>query len=861
MDNLPFAPVYVRDPRLAPYVTSAQPVWLWSARDPHIIWSNAAGAAVFDAGTVGDLIARVFDPNHMAAAEIARLAGSLHQGGAPRLERLRGFGTGLVRLPVCACSRITFNDQTPAVLVIGTETIGAELPFVERIRRLFDGTDQSIAVFSPDGTLVYATTGGYDQIGGLQTLADFGADALAQEAMRTGWSTGTLACGRVIFDRAGAGTRAFVYVTFAVPGPASEPAVATAPYDAPSQDNDRSLRFGWYMDADSRLTLSSPELFELIGTASAQSRSWSNINADLGLDPADAIAQAIAARKTLSAIRISWPLEGRSERLNIELSGLPIYDRERRFLGYRGFGVCRDLQHGADIARTRQPAEGKVEPAPKGRDAPLSHSELVAGGPSHVPATAMQSVEEARLPLALVASAQNVVPFRAAAPATEKAIGLTSIEHKAFNEIGRQLSARLDAAEPVLRSDIPDESAAFQSEEYPTELPASAKAVEPQPRGNDGDIRALLDQLPYGILIYGTDALYYANAAFLARVDYPDIAAFEDAGGYDRLLIDPGASETVNIQSLRIETEAGEERRFDAHLFAIPWADATAHALVLIEPHPPARANSAASDETHLHELERELLEARQQIDEARRQLERAAAQPDTVKLSGELRSALSTIAGFSETMLQESFGPIGNERYRGYLSEICAASRRVSGSLAGLPDPPDLGTGSRDARTVALNDVVRSCVTQFQPEAGRTHVLVRTSLFPIPVFVSADAEVVRELVVDLLIHAIKATKTGGQVIVSTASAMDANGNPGGTTLRVRDSGGGLSDAELAAALNPPTEISSQPGDTGSVLASAKARAEAIGATFAIAGGANNSTLVTITFPIRRSAPGMASAI
>jgi len=128
MDNLPFAPVYVRDPRLAPYVTSAQPIWLWSARDPHIIWSNAAGAAVFGAGTVGDLIARVFDPNHMAAAEIARLAGSLHQGGAPRLERLRGFGTGLVRLPVCACSRITFNDQTPAVLVIGTETIGAELP-------------------------------------------------------------------------------------------------------------------------------------------------------------------------------------------------------------------------------------------------------------------------------------------------------------------------------------------------------------------------------------------------------------------------------------------------------------------------------------------------------------------------------------------------------------------------------------------------------------------------------------------------------------------------------------------------------------------------------------------------------------
>jgi signal transduction histidine kinase len=87
---------------------------------------------------------------------------------------------------------------------------------------------------------------------------------------------------------------------------------------------------------------------------------------------------------------------------------------------------------------------------------------------------------------------------------------------------------------------------------------------------------------------------------------------------------------------------------------------------------------------------------------------------------------------------------------------------------------------------------VVRSCVTQFQLEASRTHVLIRTSLFPTPIIIGADAEVVRELVVDLLIHATGSTKAGGQVIVSTASVMDVSGNPGGITLRVRDTGGGL---------------------------------------------------------------------
>jgi hypothetical protein len=49
--------------------------------------------------------------------------------------------------------------------------------------------------------------------------------------------------------------------------------------------------------------------------------------------------------------------------------------------------------------------------------------------------------------------------------------------------------------------------------------------------------------------------------------------------------------------------------------------------------------------------------------------------------------------------------------------------------------------------------------------------------------------------------------------------------------------------------------------NTGSALTLAKARAESIGATFAIASGANNSTLVTITFPRRPSARGQASAL
>ena len=58
------------------------------------------------------------------------------------------------------------------------------------------------------------------------------------------------------------------------------------------------------------------------------------------------MARAVASRETWSGITLWWPVGSDHEsdwRLPIELSGLPLFDRDRNFRGYRGFGVCRDL--------------------------------------------------------------------------------------------------------------------------------------------------------------------------------------------------------------------------------------------------------------------------------------------------------------------------------------------------------------------------------------------------------------------------------------------------------------------------------------------------------------------------------------
>ena len=114
------------------------------------------------------------------------------------------------------------------------------------------------------------------------------------------------------------------------------------------------MRFVWHMDADGRFGVGSDEFIELVGphTMAAFGRLWSEIAAELKLDPNNQVARAVASRETWSGIVVSWPVDDSSERLPIELSGLPVFDRDRSFRGYRGFGVCRDIDRINQLARS-----------------------------------------------------------------------------------------------------------------------------------------------------------------------------------------------------------------------------------------------------------------------------------------------------------------------------------------------------------------------------------------------------------------------------------------------------------------------------------------------------------------------------
>ncbi len=160
----------LRHPRLASLATREWPAWLWSADGSRILWANAVGAAIFGAATASACAKRRFHATELPAAQVIRLAATLPSGGQERLERLRGFGATMGRPLTCICSRIVAEDGRGAVLIAAAERAGPALTLTERVRRLFDDDDEAIAVFLPDGQLLYSNAAGQKRLGGATGL-------------------------------------------------------------------------------------------------------------------------------------------------------------------------------------------------------------------------------------------------------------------------------------------------------------------------------------------------------------------------------------------------------------------------------------------------------------------------------------------------------------------------------------------------------------------------------------------------------------------------------------------------------------------------------------------------------------------
>ena len=682
--------------RLAALATSACPAWLWSADGSRILWANAVGAAIFGASTTNKVAQRLFDLNGQTAAQIVRLAATLPTSGLSRLERLRNFGAGFGSALTCACSRIVLPDSVTAVLVVATEPAGPSLTLCERVRRLFADHDHEkpLAVFTPDGALVHATEAARQRLGPTNMLAALDIGDAAAAALAAGSASGMARVGTAtsVVDvvRLGENASQVLALMFgpkptedraepehtreskgseqtvdAVSGTAAQqsgkgeplPGSSSLPLQSslaaadtvsqnvtrhePAAERRHPLRFVWQMDADGRFVVGSEEFIELVGprTMAAFGRPWREIVSELKLDPENQVERATATHETWSGITLLWPIDETDERLPVELAGLPVFDRDRHFRGYRGFGVCRDVARINQLTRSRQnrpigfvaapeatsPDIGSAPATPTDEsvpEAPASTASTLSAETSEKPVTETPIAEApaAEKPAAEAAAAEgtsqsdrappnnaaisaNVVPFRPGPAAEPKAPSLSPVERTAFRELAQELTARLRgtpeasiAAETIAaglpmderRQERSETSAATQASATTAETPgdtesAGSKAPAQQSSGLEP---LLLDRVPIGVLVYQHDRLIYANRHFFELSGFKNLDVLAAAGGLDALFAGSAwttLAETGDPQSLGIVKETGERLAVEGRLLALPWQGEPALALLLTD--------------------------------------------------------------------------------------------------------------------------------------------------------------------------------------------------------------------------------------------------------------------------------------
>jgi PAS domain S-box-containing protein len=244
---------------------------------------------------------------------------------------------------------------------------------------------------------------------------------------------------------------------------------------------------------------------------------------------------------------------------------------------------------------------------------------------------------------------------------------------------------------------------------------------------------------------------------------------------------------------------------------------------------------------------------AEAELTESRRVAERASAMKSDflAKISHEIRTPMNAIIGFAEVMQTEQLGPIGHERYKEYLGDIHSSGEHVVSLVNDLLDLSKIEAGQADLSftSVDLNLVLQDCVSMMQPQAAREKVIIRTNIAEKLPHVVADARSVKQILLNLLSNATKFNQPGGQVVVSTAL-----NDEGEAVIRVRDTGIGMNDKDLEAAMQPFRQVSTtrRGGGTGLGLPLTKALVETNRANLNIKSTPNEGTLVEVVFPATR---------
>jgi signal transduction histidine kinase len=162
--------------------------------------------------------------------------------------------------------------------------------------------------------------------------------------------------------------------------------------------------------------------------------------------------------------------------------------------------------------------------------------------------------------------------------------------------------------------------------------------------------------------------------------------------------------------------------------------------------------------------------------------------------MSHELRTPLNAIIGFTEILQQESFGPLGDARYKEYVDDIHDGGRRLLANLTNVMDAVRIEGGefTLNEDWLDLGEVVSAVADSFKSQIASARQSLDVALPVMPIEIKADERVLRRVLANLISNAVKFTPPDGKIRLSAGHAAD-----GSIDVTVQDDGIGIRRADL----------------------------------------------------------------